>query len=248
VVGADGSGSVVRRQLVGGPSGPLARAIMCEVPVAATRWDGFAAQRYDFDFLGVARGVRGYGWIFPCLVEGVPHANAGIYALPPYDAARMHAELERLLAEIGVDAMPRWRAFPIHTYTSASRLAAPNVLLVGDAAGVDPLMGEGISFALEYGRVAARAIVDAGAADRFDAAGYEAAIHGGAIGRKLRRLGWTAARCYGPRWRLWMRLARTSRRVQHAALEWYNGVASWEGHGTFALARALARAPRGEAA
>jgi flavin-dependent dehydrogenase len=248
VVGADGSGSLVRRQLVGGPSGPLARAIMCDVPVAATRWEGFAARRYDFDFLGMARGIRGYGWIFPCLLDGVPHANAGVYALPPYDAARMHAELGRLLAEIGVATLPRWRAFPIHTYTPAARLAAPNVLLVGDAAGVDPVMGEGISFALEYGRAAAQAIVDAGAADRVDVAGYEAAIHGGTVGRKLQRLVWAAGRCYGPRWRLWMRLARTSRRLQRVALEWYNGVAPWEGHGTFALARALARTPRGEAA
>ena len=248
VVGADGSGSLVRRQLVGGPAGPLARAVMCDVPVAATRWDGFAAHRYDFDFRGIVRGVRGYGWIFPCLIDGVPHANVGVYALPPYDAARMHAELQRLLAEIGVGGLPRWRAFPIHTYAPTSRLAAPNVLLVGDAAGVDPVMGEGISFALEYGRVAAQAIVDAGTADRLDGAAYELAIHRGAVGRKLGRLVWAAARCYGPRWRLWMRLARTSRRVLHAALEWYNGVAPWEGRGTLALARALARAPRGEAA
>jgi len=248
VVGADGSGSVVRRQLVEGPAGPLARAVMCDVPVAATRWDGFAAHRYDFDFLGMARGVRGYGWLFPCFVEGVPHANVGVYALPPYDATRMHAELRRLLADIGVSSMPRWRAFPIHTYSPAGRLSAPNVLLVGDAAGVDPLMGEGISFALEYGRVAAQVIVDARMADRLDFAVYDAAIHGGSVGRKLRRLVWATERCYGPRWRVWFRLARTSRRVRRAALDWYNGVAPWEGRGTLALARALARTPRGEAA
>src|SRR5688572_24919271 len=42
VVGADGSGSVVRRLLVRGRAGLLARAVMCDVPVEATRWDGCA--------------------------------------------------------------------------------------------------------------------------------------------------------------------------------------------------------------
>src|SRR6185369_15316549 len=50
VVGADGSGSVVRRALVGDGAAPIARAVMCDVPVAEARWDGFAERRYDFDF------------------------------------------------------------------------------------------------------------------------------------------------------------------------------------------------------
>jgi flavin-dependent dehydrogenase len=46
------------------------------------------------------------------------------------------------------------------------------VLLAGDAAGVDPLLGEGISFALAYGEVAAEAIGAAFAKERFDFADY----------------------------------------------------------------------------
>jgi flavin-dependent dehydrogenase len=248
VVGADGSGSLVRRRLVGGPAGPVARAVMCDVAVSETTWDGFAGRRYDFDFLGIARGMRGYGWIFPSVIEGIPHANVGVYALPPYDAGRMEGELVRLLAGIGVAGTPRRRAFPIHTYAPGARLAAPNALLVGDAAGVDPLMGEGISFALEYGCVAAEAIVSAAASGRLDVAGYEAAIHDGPIGRKLARLVWATERGYGRHWRVWFRLARSSRRARQAALEWYNGVAPWEGRGRLALARALVRAPRKVAA
>jgi flavin-dependent dehydrogenase len=247
VVGADGSGSLVRRRLVPGPGGPLGRAVMCDVPVGAGGWDGVAACRYDFDFLGLARGMRGYGWVFPSLIDGAPHANVGVYALPPFDAAGMQAELGRLLAALGVRGTPRRHAFPIHTYAPGARLAAPSVLLVGDAAGVDPLMGEGISFALEYGVLAARAIA-AAATGGLDHVAYERAVHDGPLGRKLRRLVWATERCYGPRWRVWFRLARSSRRMQRAALDWYNGVASWEGHGALALARALARAPRGEAA
>src|SRR5207253_9543194 len=60
VVGADGSGSVVRRTLVSGGEGAVARAVMCDVPVAETRWDGHAARRYEFDFTSCATGLRGY--------------------------------------------------------------------------------------------------------------------------------------------------------------------------------------------
>jgi flavin-dependent dehydrogenase len=37
--------------------------------------------------------------------------------------------------------------------------AQPNVLLVGDAAGVEPTFGEGISYALRYGAIAAQYLV-----------------------------------------------------------------------------------------
>ena len=40
------------------------------------------------------------------------------------------------------------------------------MLLAGDAAGVDPLMGEGISCAFEHGKLAARAIGELLAGDR----------------------------------------------------------------------------------
>jgi flavin-dependent dehydrogenase len=248
VVGADGSGSLVRRRLIGGPSGPMARAVMCDVPVTGTRWNGHADHRYDFDFLVLAAGVRGYGWLFPALVDDVPHANVGVYGLPPYDAGTMQRELWRLLGSIGVSERPAWKAFPIHTYHPAARLAAPHALLVGDAAGVDPLMGEGISFALEYGVHAAEAILEARHTGEWSFAAYERAIHAGPLGRKLGRLVWAAERCYGPRWRWWLRAARSSRRLQQLALDWYNGTAPWAGRGHLALLRAFATAAPGRAA
>src|SRR5579862_6544554 len=71
VVGADGSGSAVRRALVGDGAAPVARAIMCDVPVGDTAWTGFGERRYEFDFTSCATGLRGYRWAFPCLVDGV---------------------------------------------------------------------------------------------------------------------------------------------------------------------------------
>ena len=60
------------------------------------------------------------------------------------------------LADVGARAT-RWQAFPIRTFVPGAPIAAPHALLVGDAAGCDPLMGEGISYALEYGIMAAYA-------------------------------------------------------------------------------------------
>jgi flavin-dependent dehydrogenase len=247
VVGADGSGSVVRRVLVPGDGGVVARAVMADVPVRETRWTGFAERRYDFDFGACRAGLRGYRWVFPCVIGGVPHANVGVYALPPIDGARLRRELDDMLAEIGARTRS-WKAFPIRTLTPRAVVAAPRVLLVGDAAGVDPLMGEGISFALEYGELAAEAIARAAATGDWSFAGYAAAVHRGPIGRKLRRLNLGARLFYGRASGLAFRIAAASARAQAIGLRWYNGVDGWdERSAARALWALVARRPVGTA-
>jgi flavin-dependent dehydrogenase len=70
VIGADGAGSVVRRTLVNPGRDCLARAVMADVPVESSTWDGVERRRYDFDFRLLRRGIRGYLWAFPCVVDG----------------------------------------------------------------------------------------------------------------------------------------------------------------------------------
>ena len=62
------------------------------------------------------------------------------------------------------------RGHPIRTFNPRGPLSVGSVVLAGDAAGVDPLLGEGISFALGYGEVAAGAIGAGFAQGRFDRA------------------------------------------------------------------------------
>src|SRR5262249_6803672 len=159
------------------------------------------------------RGLRGYRWTFPCVIDGVPHANVGVYALPPVDGARLQEELARELGRIGARASA-WKAFPIHTYADAAPVAAPHVLLAGDAAGCDPLMGEGISFALEYGMLAADAVLTARMSGDYSFGTYTRAVRKGPLGRKLRRLGLGARLFYGGHQRLFFRLAAASTRAQ----------------------------------
>ena len=230
IVGADGSGSLVRRRLVdaGRNGAEVARAVMADIPVGpgSSAWDGHARARYDFDFRAVPRGLAGYAWAFPCLIDGRPHVNAGVYAWRRRAGVDLVALLRELQGELG-GATVRHQAAPIRCFGRAP-FVAPHVLLVGDAAGVEPLMGEGISFAIEYGRWAADEIADALARDDFRFAGAEARFRQGWVGRKLRRLEQAATMFYGPGARLWLALAARWRGAQEIGIRWYNGVDGWD--------------------
>jgi flavin-dependent dehydrogenase len=237
LVGADGSGSLVRRRLVDPLKGHVARAIMCDVPVEHTAWDGFQAQRYEFDFRLVRRGLQGYCWAFPCLIDGVPHVNVGVYAWRQV-GLDLHDALTEYLEEM-TRMRPRRRAFPVHWYEPGRRLAAPHVLLVGDAAGADPLMGEGISLALQYGAFAGAAVQEAFRTGDFSGVAYQQAIERSWFGRKLRRLHLGARLFYGSLGRACFFLAEESARMRALGLRWYNGVDGWDRRGGWDAVRAV---------
>lgn len=248
VVGADGSGSFVRRQLVSGGAAreEIARAVMADVPVrSGGPWDGHQRARYDFDFRAVPRGLTGYAWAFPCLINGQPHVNAGVYARRRRPGVDLVALLRELQGELG-DATVRHQAAPIRCF-GRTPFVAPRVLLVGDAAGVEPLMGEGISFALEYGRWAADEIAPALAAQAFAFAGAEARFRHGWVGRKLRRLGQAATMFYGPGARLWLGIAARWRGAQDIGIRWYNGVDGWDQRSGWDAVRTALRGSIGRA-
>jgi hypothetical protein len=81
---------------------------------------------------------------------------------------------------------------PIRLFDAQSRFAAPNVVLVGDAAGVDATFGEGISLALGYGDLAAQTIDDAFRTGDFSFSGYRNAVLESRMGRSLKRRAWCA--------------------------------------------------------
>ena len=88
---------------------------------------------------------------------------------------------------------------PLRWYDPRGVFSAPRVLLVGDAAGVDPLLGEGISFALGYGEVAAHELRDAFSREDFSFAGYRDRVRDHRIGRFLRLRVAVARSVYGIR-------------------------------------------------
>jgi flavin-dependent dehydrogenase len=241
IIGADGSGSMVRRRLVDGGKEHVGKALMCDVPVGATRWDGADDKLYEFDFSPVRTGLRGYAWIFPCWIGGVRHLNVGVYASGTRGTgARLHGALAELLGRLGA-AAEAVKSFPIRWYAPRTHISAPNVLLAGDAAGVDPLMGEGISFGFEYGRRAAAAIARAARGDDSVHEWYRHQVEESWMGRKLRRLCTAERLFYGRSSRLWFGIAARSRTAQDIGIRWYNGVGGMDRLGLRAAAWAWLR-------
>jgi menaquinone-9 beta-reductase len=234
LVGADGSGSRVRSALFGSGKDNVGRALMVELPVEAARTREFVENRYYFDFTCVRAGVRGYSWSFPCVIEGRPHLNLGIYdqcprraVVPGHKKPALLEELRAAFPEVDLgrqgDGSLRFKSFPIRWYDSASRYESGRTILAGDAAGAEPLMGEGISSAFEHGKIAADAITRFLNGEQGALAWYGRELHRGTIGRKLRRLGFAARRLYGPHHRWYFRIAGMSRQMQSIGLDWYNG-------------------------
>ena len=76
-----------------------------------------------------------------------------------------------------------WSSHPIPWNSDDDILSQPNVILVGDAAGVEPAFGGGIHLALSYGEIAAQAIIDAFLNDDFSFRDYQHRIQSHSVGK-----------------------------------------------------------------
>jgi flavin-dependent dehydrogenase len=176
VVAADGSRSFVRRKLKWDDESRVARLVEVLTPEDPVAQPEFRNGVAVFDFTPMDDGLQGYYWDFPSFVKGKPFMNRGAFdsrARPEKPKADLKDVLAGELAERDRELDDYdLKGHPIRWWSSSGRFAQPRVILVGDAAGADPLMGEGISFALGYGQPASEAIIDAFARDDFSFAGY----------------------------------------------------------------------------
>ncbi len=218
VVAADGMWSPVRKSLGAGEGGYLGE------------WHGF--RQYACDVTGPAAHqlyvwfepdlVPGYAWSFP-LPGG--RANVGFGVLR--DGERRIQDMKQLWADLltrphvvealgdGFALEDRHTAWPIPARIDEATLAEGRVLFTGDAAmATDVMTGEGIGQALLTGRLAAEAIIAAGALQPDDAAAiYRAEVghHLFADHRMSRALGSVLKTSWG---------ARGAIRVVGASGEW----------------------------
>jgi flavin-dependent dehydrogenase len=80
-----------------------------------------------------------------------------------------------------------WLSHPIRWYSSEDVISQPNNLLVGDAVGIEPAFGGGIHFALLYGGVAAKTIVNAIRKDDFSFNDYKKSLGSHLIGKFINK-------------------------------------------------------------
>lgn len=192
VVAADGAKGLSRRAVA--PSDApsrISRLLEVLTPTSPALSEEFLHNMATFDFTPMAQGVQGYYWDFPCWVGGEAHVNRGIYdsrIVPKRSRAPLKETLAAALQERGYAlAALDLAGHPEQWFDRNAPFSRPRLLLVGDAAGVDPFLGEGIAYALRYGQVAAQTVADAFAKDDFAFDDYRARILAHPVGRSLSR-------------------------------------------------------------
>jgi len=165
VVGADGSTGRVRRWLGARERRPHVARLLQVVTQATGDESEFRDRVARLDFSGLQARLQGYYWDLPSLVEGGPRMSSGVYDAR-VSSRRARASLPDQLT-VGIlrgerqGEKLRLQGHPIHWFSPYNCFSGPGAILVGDAAGVDPVFGEGIGVALAYGGIAARAIQSA---------------------------------------------------------------------------------------
>jgi flavin-dependent dehydrogenase len=193
LVGADGAKGIVRRTLCRefGIRGPrnICSTLRFMAPVQSRsnpeHQNLEAVQDFSCTF---DRGVRGYAWSFPTLIQGEKWLNTGVVAfhVPQRSEHSLKKILSDFLAARGfVLHGGGLEAFPIRWFHPSAIFSANRVVLVGDAAGVDPFWGEGISFSLGYGEVAAKSILRALENEDYSFATYKRELLEHEVGRVL---------------------------------------------------------------
>lgn len=200
VVAADGSRSFVRRKLKWEDDSRVARLLEVLTPEDPRATAEFRENVAVFDFTPMDDDLQGYYWDFPSYVAGQPFMNRGVFdsrARPEKPKADLKEVLSQSMAERGRDMDDyTLKGHPIRWWSSRGQFSQPRVVLVGDAAGADPLFGEGISFALGYGPVAAASIADAFARQDFSFETYADRLKGQGLFRQLRVRTWAARYAY----------------------------------------------------
>lgn len=154
VIAADGAISTVAKKAGWHETRRLIPALGCRIPITEGLLKRFGhAARFDFSLV-----PYGYGWIFP--KKG--HLSIGVFCMRP-ESSKSNNLLEYYLSLLGIEGMNgmQCKGSLIPITPRKDTFVRKRVLLAGDAAGLaDPVTGEGISFAIQSGLMAGKALLD----------------------------------------------------------------------------------------
>lgn len=203
VVGCDGVGSLVRRSLGVGRGRLLAQVV--EVDTEPLPRD---PDRAVLHFDASDPTLTGYAWDFPTLLEGRAMVSRGVYRFKGAghgDASDTDVAdvLAARLSGLGIDpASCRIKRYAERGFEPAVPLARGRRMLVGEAAGIDALTGEGIAQAIEYGILAGRFLarrLQTFGARAMDLADWHDEVQRSRLARDLRLRARFVPIFYGPR-------------------------------------------------
>ncbi len=195
VVGCDGVGSVVRKA-AGVPIGKL-RAQVLELDTESVKDD---RTRSMIHFDASDRSLPGYTWDFPTVVSGRELVCRGIYHLKIGDEEiDLAGKLGERMSAMGLDITQyKNKRYAERGVEIAETFAKGPLMLAGEAAGIDPITGEGIAQAIEYGSMVGPHVALALAGEtRVDA--WTDRVRRSRLGRDLRIRERLVREFYGPR-------------------------------------------------
>ena len=223
VVGADGANSIIRRSFTDNSCQSIALEIFDDPK------DGGKLENAYFDFSIIPENVQGYIWQFPTQENRRALTTRGIFDGRVLQRRRPNIKnmLANYLSNQNLDLSNfELKGKPIRFFDPKGSISSPRILLVGDAAGVDPIYGEGISFALGYGEVAAEEIEKAFLNKDFSFNNYLNTVLHSSMGRCLKRRLFVARLLYRFNCRfvqrlLWWQLGFVLKwYIEHRLIDW----------------------------
>ena len=203
VVGADGSNGLTRRCLF--PNAPVHTARVLEVLTPMLAGQVESDETAYFDFCPVPENIAGYIWDFPTKVNGQVTRCWGIYdtnIMAGEKRPQLRDSLAKEMSRHGYDLENHEiQGHPIRWFSPENQMSMLRVLLVGDAAGADPFLGEGISVALGYGALAAREIGKAFQRNEFSFHSYKRKVLMSSLGQALMARWLLAQTIYPLKWK-----------------------------------------------
>jgi flavin-dependent dehydrogenase len=222
LIGADGAGSRVRKLLAFKEPRKLGRLYVLETP--PTDREDRDSHTLEFDLSIVSEGIEGYYWDFPVMMEGRQAVSRGIYHMNTAPRKDLKEVLQRALLKRGIDpAAVTYKPFSERGYVHGAEISRPYVLLVGEAAGIDAVTGEGIAHATVYARVAASVVARGFARGELHFQSYGARMRGTLMVQHLRQSSLIAPHVYGRRARQFAAFLAARPEVVAACAEWYEG-------------------------